>query len=281
MLRVNGEAVDPALVDEAFVRLKAEAEALSQVSCCERDSELRERAEEEVIDGILLAQEAERVVPPPGEEEIRAAFEETIRRWRDHGASWDLLEARRAALREEVVADLRMRRFTGSLWEDLDPPGEEDLRAWYRENAARFRKPPAARVLHLVRFPGDADPWDGFAEMVRLRHRALAGEDFGTLASGHTEKKGGEIDLGWIEMERPLNPFEAMLFSLREGEISPVFHYEQAWHLVLPTEVRPASTEAFEEVAGTVREEYEAGRRHERLRSLAARLRERASIERG
>ena len=56
MLRINGEAVDPGLIEDTFVRLKAEAELLSEVSCCERDDEFRVQAEEEVIDGILLAQ---------------------------------------------------------------------------------------------------------------------------------------------------------------------------------------------------------------------------------
>lgn len=280
MLRVNGEPVDPALVDEAFMRLKAEAEALSQVSCCERDAEFREQAENEVIDGILLAQEAEKTIPPPGEDEVREAFGEALRQWREHGASWELLEARRAALRDEIIADVRMRHFTESLWADLPPAGDEELRAWYQAHGSRFRQAPAARVLHLVRFPGEDDPWEGFTGMVGLRQRAIAGEDFATLAAEHTQKKDGEIDLGWIEMERPLNPFESMLFSLREGEISPVFHYEQAWHLVLPVEVRPAVIPPFDELEGTIRGEFEAGRRREKLRELAARLRETALIER-
>ncbi len=280
MLRINGETVDPALIEDAFLRLKSEAEALSQVSCCERDAEFRARAEEEIIDGILLAQEAERSVPPPSAEETREAFEATLRRWREHGASWDLLDAQRDSLRDETVADLRMERFTASLWRELPPLTDDDLRTWYLDHAARFRKAPAARVLHLVRFPGGGDPWDDYAAMLDLRRRALDGEDFAALAREHTAKKSGETDLGWIELERPFNPFEAMLFSLREGEISPVFHYEQAYHLVQAVEIRPASVQPFEEVAETVRAELETARRSSILQSLAARLRENAVIER-
>ncbi len=280
MLRINGETVDPSLIEDAFLRLKSEAEALSQVSCCERDAEFRARAEEEMIDGILLAQEAERSAPPLSAEEIREAFEATLRRWREHGASWELLDAQRDSLRDETVADLRMERFTASLWHELPPLTGDDLRAWYRDHAARFRQAPAARVLHLVRFPGGDDPWEDYAGMLDLRRRALDGEDFTTLAREHTAKKSREIDLGWIELERPFNPFEAMLFSLREGEISPVFHYEQAYHLVQAVEVRAASIQPFEEVAETVRAELETERRRNILQNLAARLRQTATIER-
>jgi hypothetical protein len=280
MLRVNGENVDPALIEDTFVRLKAEAEMLSEVSCCERDEEFRGRAEEEVIDGILLAQEAERRVPDPPADEVRGAFEDTLRQWRQHGASWDLLDAQRDSLRAETVSRLRMEKFTNGLWDGLPELTRDDLRAWYDTNAARFRRPPAARVLHLVRFPEMPDPWDDYALILDLRRRALEGEDFAELAKANTMKRGGEIDMEWIEQQRVFNPFEAMLFSLREGEISPVFFYEQALHLVKAVEVRPAAVQPFEEVADSIRDEVEHARRLQVLKDLAAKLRESAAIER-
>ena len=280
MPRVNGEPVDPALIEDTFIRLKAEAEMASEVSCCERDGEFRERAEEEVIDGILLAQEAERRVPEPSADEARSAFEDTLREWRRHGASWDLLDAQREALRAETISNLRMQRFTESLWSELPELSYDDLRTWYGENLARFRTPAAAKVLHLVRFPESLDPWDDYAAMLDFRRRALDGEDFAELATAHSQKKSGEIDLGWIDQQRLLNPFEVMLFSLREGEISPVFHYEQAYHLVKVTEARPASVQPFEEAAESIREEVERTRRLQVLKDLAAELRTKAVIER-
>lgn len=280
MPRVNGEPVDDALIEDSFIRLKAEAEMASEVSCCERDGEFRELAEQEVIDGILLAQEAERRVPEPPADEVRAAFEDTLREWRKHGASWDLLDAQREALRAETISQLRMGRFTESLWAALPELSYDDLRTWYGENVARFRTPAGARVLHLVRFPEGADPWDDYAAMLELRNRALDGEDFSTLAAEHTQKKGGETDLGWIEQQRLLNAFESMLFSLRVGEVSPVFHYEQAYHLVKVTEARAAAVQPFEEVAESIREEVERARRLRVLKELAVELRAKAVIER-
>jgi parvulin-like peptidyl-prolyl isomerase len=280
MLRINGEIADPGLIEEAFARLKAEAELLSEVSCCERDEEFRAKAEEETTDGILLAQEAEKRVPMPSAKEVRTAFEDTLRHWRQHGASWDLLDAQRESLRAETVSRLRMERFTEGLWEKLPNPGEAQLRAWYEVNRARFRTPPAARALHLVRFPESADPWDDYEVMLRLREQALAGEDFAELAKSHTKKRGGETELGWIEQQRVFNPFEAMLFSLREGEVSPVFFYEQALHLVKVEEARAAAVQPFEEVEGSVRVEVEREQRLEVLKELAKKLREGAVIER-
>ena len=280
MLRINGETADPGLIEDAFARLKAEAEMLSEVSCCERDGEFRQRAEDEVIDGILLAQEAERRTAEPSPAEAREAFEQTLRQWREHGASWDLLDAQRESLRAETISRLRMENFTEGLWRDLPELTEDDLRAWYLDHIGRFRTPPAARVLHLVRFPESPDPWDDYAAILDLRHRALEGEDFEELAREHTGKRNGEIDLGWIEQQRIFNPFEAMLFSLREGEIGPVFFYEQALHLVKAVEIRPSVVQAFDEIAESIREEVEHARRLQMLKELAGKLRETAVIER-
>jgi parvulin-like peptidyl-prolyl isomerase len=219
-------------------------------------------------------------VPEPPADEVRTAFEDTLREWRSHGASWDLLDAQRESLRAETISHLRMDRFTRSLWSELPELTYDDLRTWYRENLSRFRTPAAAKVLHLARFPESPDPWDDYAAMLDFRRRALDGEDFATLAAAHTQKKGGETDLGWIEQQRLLNPFEAMLFSLREGEVSPVFHYEQAYHLVKVIEVRVAAVQSFEEVAESIREEVERTRRLQVLKDLAAELRAKAVIER-
>ena len=280
MLRINGETADPGLIEDAFARLKAEAEMLSEVSCCERDNEFRERAEEEVIDGILLAQEAEQRTENPSADEVRSAFEDTLRQWRKHGASWELLDAERESLRAETISRLKMERFTDGLWQDLPELSEEDLEKWYQEHISRFRTPPAVRALHLVRFPEAADPWDDYAAMLDLRRRSHVGEDFDTLAKENTKKRGGEIDLGWIEQQRIFNPFEAMLFSLREDEVSPVFFYEQALHLVKAIEVRAAAVQAFDEVKESIREEVEHARRLKVLKDLATRLRGSALIER-
>ena len=74
MLRVNGELIDPNLLEDAFARIKSEAEARLQVSCCERDPEFMAQAEEEVIDSVLIAQEAETRFPELPETERALAL---------------------------------------------------------------------------------------------------------------------------------------------------------------------------------------------------------------
>ncbi|MGE9267129.1 MAG: peptidylprolyl isomerase [Verrucomicrobiales bacterium] len=281
MLRVNGELVDPELVEETFARIKSDAEARMQASCCERDAEFLELAEEEVANSILIAQEAERRFPEVPEEEVREKLEALVKQYREHGASWELLEAQRDSLREECAAHVRMEKLIAEVAGEQVEASEEEVRDFYAEHAGDYRREAEARCLHLLKlFNEHEDTAVLYREMVALRERALEGEDFEALAKAETEKQTGAVDLGWIDFDRPGNPFEAVMFSLREGEISPVLAYDHAYHLVKVLELRPARVTPLEEVCEELAQRVVAGKKQVALKGLAAELRERAEIRR-
>jgi hypothetical protein len=281
MIRVNGELIDPNLVEEAFNRIKAEAESRLQISCCERDPEFTAQAEEEVIDSILIAQEAEKRHPDIPAEAVRERLEDTIKLYRKHGASWDMLEAQRDQLRIECEANLRMETFIGELTKDLPDPTDDDFRKYYQDHINEFRTVAEARCLHLIKFLEGHDDHIALLEtMRRIRAQAVEGADFEELARNETEKESGDIDLGWITLDRPTNPIESMVFSMTAGEVSPVMSYEHAFHLIQVTRTKPSVTREFDEVRDTLEERFLADRRHTVLRKFAANLREKADIER-
>lgn len=280
MLRVNGELVDQELVEETFHRVKTAEEQRVQVSCCERDPEFYEQAEQEVADSILIAQEAEKRFETIPEEEITPKLKEMIDAYREHGASWEMLEAQRDMMRHEIAAGLRMDKLIGDLLGDDNGVSEEEVRAFYEENKKEYRTPAEARSLHLMKTLNEDTTADVVFEKLRAaREEALEGGDFEEIAKRETEKSTGELDLGWIPLDRPTNPFEATLFSMREGEISPVIVYEHAMHLVKVTEVKPEEVVPFEAVKEELESRALARKRREALQALAVKLRESAVIE--
>ena len=127
MLRVNGELIDPNLVEETFSRIKTEAEQRLQISCCERDPEFQEQAEREVADSILIAQEAEKRYPEISEDEITPKLKEMIDLYREHGASWEMLEAQRDMMRHEISASMRMDKLITELTGGDELATEEEI----------------------------------------------------------------------------------------------------------------------------------------------------------
>ena len=280
MLIVNQESIDPSLIEDAFQRIKSTAEMLTEVSCCERDEEFYTQAEEEVIDGILLAQEAEKRYPKVEEGLVKPAMERALRQWRENGASWELIEKHHAQIHQETTASLRMECFTKELFAGIGAPSDEQLADYYREHQQEFFLPPAVHALHLLRFPDHAQPWTEYSLMLALRQQIIDGADFAELAREHTQKHNKEIDLDWITMERLLHPFESILFSLREKELSPIISHDNALHLVYPLEVKAAVQIPLEEKAEEIRQRILREEKQRILRALAAELRSTAVIER-
>jgi foldase protein PrsA len=280
MLRVNGELIDPNLIEETFSRIKAEAETRLQISCCERDPEFMKEAEEEVVDSIVIAQEAEIRYPKMPEDQVRERLEEIIKTYRGHGASWDMLEAQRDQLRDECEANLRMETLLKDLTKDLADPTEEDLRAYYDEHRTEYRSIAEAHCLHLVKFlDRHDDPIALLEDMRCIREKALEGANFEELAKKETEKDSGEIDLDWITLDRPGNHFESMIFTMREKEVSPVVAYEHALHIVQVAELKPSIVTPFEELRDQLKERYNFHHRREALKAFAASLRGDATVE--
>lgn len=281
MIRVNGELINPNLIEEAFTRIKSEAERRTQTSNSERDEEFSKEAEEEVVNSFLIAQEAEKNEEELSEAEVETRLAELMELHREQGASLEVLEAERDHLRDEVRAHLRMERFMAESLPVVAPPSDEELACYYESRRKEYRSLPEARCWHLMKLlDGHDDQRELLEEMTALRKELLEGADFVALAQRETEKSGREVDLGWVPLDRPSNPFESVLFSLQVGEISPVMSYEHALHLVKVTERRGGEAPALEELAEELRSRYVVEKRQEALRELAGQLRERAEIER-
>ena len=280
MLRVNGELVDPELVEETFSRIKAEAEQRLQISCCERDPEFYEQAEGEVADSILIAQEAEKRFKEIPEEEIKPQLKEMIDTYRSHGASWEMLEAQRDMMRHEIAASMRMDKLISDLLGSDETVSEEELEAFYQEFIDDYRSPAEASSLHIMKTLNEnTTPIAVFNLMCKLREEAMNGGDFEEIAKRETEKSTGELDLGWITLDRPTNPFEATLFSMREGEISPVIVYEHALHLIKVTGRKEERLVPKEEIHEELSHRALARKKRLALQALAKELRKTAVIE--
>ena len=280
MLRVNGELIDPNLLEDAFARIKSEAEARLQVSCCERDPEFMEQAEEEVIDSVLIAQEAEAQFPTLPDDEVKARLENTLKEYRKHGASWEMLESQRDSLQDECEANLRMEKFLDGVLAGKTDVSDEDVQSYYKENEREFRTVAEVRVLHFMKsLEKHEDPVLLLEEMGQLRESLVDGADFEKIAKAETEKESGEIDLGWITFDRPSNPIESIMFTMRLAEVSPVIAYEHSYHILKIAEMKPSVVRPFEEVREDIVHRVEFEKRRSALRDFAASLREGAAVE--
>ena len=153
-------------------------------------------------------------------------------------------------LRRDLQERIRIDRFVADLTRDLAKPTEQAVEDYCREHAAGARRPPRARASHIVRQPEA----EAYRQMVAARARLLGGADFAEVAreSSGCDDQGG--DLGWFTPGRMVAEFDAVAFSMKAGEVSPVFLTTFGYHIVKVWETeaeRPMTQdEALEEARG-------------------------------
>jgi parvulin-like peptidyl-prolyl isomerase len=286
-LIVNGEAVDDGLVQQEFEAVKGYESSRRQLSCCEKDGEFRERAVENVITRVLLLQEAERTTGAPSAGEVDEALRALKER---HGgeakfyAAFNITPEQEPDLRKDVETNLRVEKVLAAAAAPETEPTAAELEAWHRARLERYLTVEQVRFAHLVRSPAGDERAAAFKELREVREKLLAGADVEALWKAHSDTaKSGEAatsDMGWVSPGEVMPELETVAFSLREGEVGPVFASMYGYHLVKVLERRPAVPKPFDEVRGRVREDFVQDRRTSRVKAFVDALRARASIQR-
>lgn len=286
-LIINGEPIDDDLVQREFQAVKSDEASRRHVSCCENDAEFREKAVENVIQRVLLLQEAERTTGAPAVEEIDAALRDLKER---HGgeakfyAAFNLTPEQEPEIRRDVETNLRVEKMLAAAVAPEEEPSAAELEAHYRATTERWLSVEKVRFCHFVKQPGpDARP-AAFKELRQVREALLAGGDVEALWKAHSDTardgQSTSSDAGWIAPGEILPEIETVAFSLREGEVGPVFASMYGYHLVKVTERRPARPLPLDEIRERVREDFVGERRRSRVKAYLDALRARATIQR-
>ena len=145
---------------------------------------------------------------------------------------------------------------------------DADADAYYKEHRVEFEKPKRLKTAHiLVRVPptgGSEAEKKSKATVEGAIRRAKAGEDFGKLARELSEDtatapKGG--DLGFVGKGEMVPAFEAAVFALKKGEITPEpVRTEFGYHAIKVTDVQDGGLQPFAEAAPKIKEKLAAER---------------------
>ena len=281
-LTINGESIPPEILQEEFQNIKSHYERMARVSCCERDPEFRQYARDNIIARVLLNQEAERRFPSIPEKDIAARVEALIS---EHGgrdqffAATGLTPESEHLVHDDVRAGLRVDLLLREAWSPEPEPSPADLKAWYDAHLGEFMTPEEIRASHLFKQVEKSEDREAIYQFLRsLRSEARSGADFDALARTHTDKEDKLVDLGWFRRGDYMEEFDLIVFSLDEGEISPVFASHWGFHLAKVTGRRPPAPKPFDEVAPEIRDRILHDHRQEATRQLVASLRQSADI---
>ncbi|VAW90541.1 Periplasmic chaperone and peptidyl-prolyl cis-trans isomerase of outer membrane proteins SurA [hydrothermal vent metagenome] len=104
----------------------------------------------------------------------------------------------------------------------------------FRDSERHMVNQVQARHILIKPQAESADAVDPEQQLNNLRTRIEAGEDFAELAKSFSDDAGSAVnggDLGWVSPGVMVKPFEAVIFDLKDGEISAPFESQFGWHM--------------------------------------------------
>ncbi len=161
-----------------------------------------------------------------------------------------------------------------------EAPDDDVLLASYEAQKGRFLVPEQRQVSHiLIEVPATASSTEieqGRLEAEVLSQRALAGEDFATLARENSEDIGSASaggSLGFLEQGIMPEAFEAAVYELSLADpISEPVQTGFGWHVILLTAIEPATGMDFEAAREVLLEEAQQEQAERQFLELADRL---------
>jgi peptidyl-prolyl cis-trans isomerase D len=191
----------------------------------------------------VLFEPDQSAVADPGEEALKAYFEQNLDRYKTSPKrSAGYLVFRAADYRDQVRV------------------AAEDVSIYYDEHRDEFAIPESIEARHILfKVDQDADP--ATVDAVQARAQAVydqivAGGDFAALAQAHSEEastgsKGGY--LGTFTRGQMVKPFEEAAFALAPGQVSPPVRTQFGYHIIKVDQKTPAGTRSLAEADSKIR----------------------------
>ncbi len=249
--------------------------------------QFEKQAIDQFINQTLVAKEVERQAIPVSDEEIEAVMANIRSTLPADMTLEEALQAQNmtlADLRESIVPNERMRKLFEAQTADAEDATDEQIAAFYAENAQHFKTEEQATASHILIACDDKADEEAHAkaraEIEAIKVKLAEGADFAELAREYSscpsKEQGGS--LGSFGRGRMVPEFEEAAFSLDLGTVSDVVKTQFGYHLITVTDRTEASTRPLEEVSDEIRTHLERQAEGELFQTFVEGLKEKAEI---
>jgi peptidyl-prolyl cis-trans isomerase D len=154
---------------------------------------------------------------------------------------------------------------------------EAELRKYYEEHQREFGMPETRQASHIL-IAVDKSAGPEAKEKAKTQAEQIAAElkqnpnRFPELAKQHSQDPGSAArggDLGTFSRGAMTKAFDAAVFSMKPGEISPPVETEYGYHIIRVMSVTPGQVKGFEQVRPEIENELRKQRAGRRFAELA------------
>lgn len=141
---------------------------------------------------------------------------------------------------------------------------DKQVENYYQENIEKYKIPEQRRARHILLAAREEDDAELHLQQQQKANEILTslqkGADFATAAEKYSDdpSKGNGGDLGFFQQGSMVPEFDAKVFAMQPGEISPVVKTVFGYHIIKLEEIKPPSTRQLadvrDEIVRTLRE---------------------------
>ena len=281
-LIVNGERIEDQELEQEITRLRPSYEqAFADKDPEEREAQLIDWSRENVIERVLLRQEAKANgcdVPSADVEaalgKVKEQYEKPEEMLRDFNAESD------DKIKEMIELQMKVERKINDVYAGVPEPSDDEIRAFYEENKERFKSDEQVRVAHIVKYVNwQTDEATALQEISQAHEEIRGGTPFEAVVDKYTDCADSGGDLGYVARGQMVEEFEDVVFNLSVGQCSEPFRTRFGFHLAKVYDRRPPTVPELKDIKKQVVDEVKEQKKEQALGDYLDQLRAKAVIE--
>jgi len=282
VLVVNGEKIEDTEIRQEVERLRPEYEkAFADTDIQEREAQLLDWSKDNIIERILLRQEAKQNAGNIAEAEVEQFLEKLNEQFDSEQEIFDDFSAdNEQKLREAIKVYLVLVKKIKDICKDLPKPSNAEIQRYYEENKENFSNAEQVRVAHIVKYVNWQTSEASAYEKIREAQNELRkGMPFETVVEKYTDYTDTDGDIGYIVRGEMAEEFEDVVFNLDVGQVSDIFHTRYGFHIAKVYDRTGEAVLSLEEVKEQIREELKEQSQQKAIEQFIDKLRSTAQIE--
>ncbi|MTI82121.1 MAG: hypothetical protein FH758_14870 [Firmicutes bacterium] len=298
---VNGEEITMEEYNERVASVKGSYESMGVDFESEQGKEMEETLKQNVlddmIDQVLIRQQAEEEGVEPTEEDVNKRIEEVKGRFETEEQYQQALkdnEVSEEQLRDDIYSETATNNLFEKVTADVKEIDEKQVEEYYQQNKeSEYSSPKQLKTRHILFFVNEEDREDIPVKRSDEEAKSLAqevidqlnqGVDFAELAKEKSEDTGTKDNGGLFAFEpaagRTDPQFAVAAEALAEGEYtSEPVRSQFGYHVIKLEEVIPAETQPYSEVKENIQEKLNQEAKTKHFTSYIKEIREKADIK--
>ena len=279
---VNGEKIEDSAIKQEVERLRPDYERVfAEQDPKERETQLLDWSKENVIERVLINQEAQTNGQTIPSDKIESALAKLKEQYADAEQLYKDFDAKDdEKIKKEIEKQMRVEQTFDHICKNVSKPSKAAIQEYYEKNKEQYKTGERVRVAHIVKYVNwQTDEETAYREITEAHDELKNGVPFESVVDKYTDCADSGGDLGYVSQGQMVEEFEDVVFNLGEGQISDVFRTRFGYHVAKVYGREPATIPSLEDVREQITEALNEQMRSEAIDAFIDKLKSKAKIE--